>query len=409
MSTSFGRRFSWSPARWLGPSSALWRRLAIATNWPVLAAVFALSSVGVLTIRAYDPAQGNRQLIYLGVACCCLFAFQAVNYQRIGRAAWLFYGLSFVPLAYTVLGHELNGVPLVEGRKGAFNWIQLPGGMSFQPAEIVKLAFILALARYLRFRKNYRSLVGLAGPFALCAAPVVLILKQPDLGTALVFGPTLLAMLFVAGARVWHLVAACLLVVLVLPVGWLAGQPDVPAFKHLPAIVKPYQRERVLAMFRDDETTRQGFGLQQRRALTAIGSGGILGKGLGNIPAGRSVPEGQNDMIFALVGEQFGFVGALVVIVAYCVLFAAGVEISSGTREPFGRLVAVGIVAIIAAQSFLNVAVTLKLMPVTGVTLPFISAGGSSLISSFMAAGLLLNIGQNRPVVMGDDAFEFDD
>jgi cell division protein FtsW (lipid II flippase) len=112
-------------------------------------------------------------------------------------------------------------------------------------------------------------------------------------------------------------------------------------------------------------------------------------------------------MVFCLVGEQFGFVGSVVVIGAYLVLFAAGVEISAATREPFGRLVALGIVAVLAGQTFINLAVVTRLMPVTGVTLPFVSAGGSSLIASFMAVGLLLNIGQNRPIVMARESFEF--
>jgi len=112
-------------------------------------------------------------------------------------------------------------------------------------------------------------------------------------------------------------------------------------------------------------------------------------------------------MIFALVGEQFGLFGAAVVLGAYAILFAAGIEIASATREPFGRLVAAGVVSLLAGQTILNIMVCLKLMPVTGVTLPFISYGGSSLVASFMAAGLLLNIGQNRPVVMAKDAFEF--
>jgi cell division protein FtsW (lipid II flippase) len=141
----------------------------------------------------------------------------------------------------------------------------------------------------------------------------------------------------------------------------------------------------------------------------AFGSGGIAGKGMGVIPIGRHVPEGHNDMIYALIGEQFGFFGAAVVLGAYLVLFTAGVEISSATREPFGRLVAVGVVSMLAGQTFLNLMVAVKLMPVTGVTLPFISSGGSSLISSFMAAGLLLNIGQNRPLVMANNSFEFGD
>lgn len=406
MSSLFSNPLS-LPTRFFN-TSRLWQRLAIATNWPVLAAVVVLSVAGILTIGAYDPSQGKRQLMYMGVATICLFAFQAVNYLKIGRYAWGFYALSFLPLIYTVIGSQMS-VPFVEKRNGAFNWIQLPGGMSIQPAEIMKVAFIMALARYLRHRDNYRSLLGLLPPFALCLAPVFLILKQPDLGTALVFGPTLIAMLFVAGARLKHVMTILAIGALMMPIAWLAGQPNVPVLGSLPAVIKGYQRDRVTSMFRSDEATLQGVGFQQRQALVAVGSGGFAGKGLGNIPVGKDVPEGQNDMIFALLGEQFGFIGCVVVIVAYCVLFAAGVEISASTREPFGRLVAVGVVAILAAQTFLNIAVTLKLMPVTGVTLPFISAGGSSLIASYMAAGLLLNIGQHRPLVMANDSFEYED
>lgn len=415
MPITFPRRLPFVPTRLL-PSSRLWARLAIATNWPVLASVIILSVVGILTISAYDHAQANptgqgkRQVMYLGVAIVAMFALQAVNYLKLGRLAWGFYGLAFIPLAYTVFAAWAYGkgiaVPFVEKRNGAFNWIQLPGGMSIQPAELMKVAFIMVLARYLRYRENYRSVLGLIAPFALCFAPVLFILKQPDLGTALVFGPTLLAMLFVAGARARHFAVIIGLGLVMIPFAWLAGT-DRPFFRHLPAVLpeEGYQRKRVLAMFTEDEK----YGFQQQKALTAIGSGGLTGKGLGNIPAGREVPEGQNDMIFALIGEQFGLVGAVVVIVAYFVLFAAGIEISAATREPFGRLVAIGIVAMLAVQAFLNISVTLKLMPVTGVTLPFISAGGSSLIASYMFAGLLLNIGQNRPLVMAEDSFEFGD
>jgi rod shape determining protein RodA len=351
------------------------------------------------------------QVKYLGIATCCLIAFQAVNYQIIGRFAWAFYLLSFAPLAYTVLGSTISGenpLPGVYRLNGAYNWIRV-AGLSVQPAEIMKVAFIMALARYLRFRQNYRTMLGLLPPFALCFAPVLFILKQPDLGTALVFGPTLIAMLFVAGARMRHLWIILFSGLLMVPILWFAGQPKVPFFRHLPEVIKEYQRERINVMFVDDARTRQDVGYQQRLALTAFGSGGVTGKGLGVIPVGKDVPEGQNDMIFALIGEQFGFIGSLIVIIAYCVLFAAGVEIAASTREPFGRLVAVGIVAILAAQTFLNIAVSIRVMPVTGVTLPFISAGGSSLIASFMAAGLLLNIGQNRPLVMAEDSFEYGD
>ena len=155
-----------------------------------------------------------------------------------------------------------------------------------------------------------------------------------------------------------------------------------------------YQRGRVYDLFSNDPKTARAGGFQQERALEAAGSGGVTGKGLGRIPVGRSVPEVHNDMIFAIIGEQFGLVGSIAVIAAYIVLFAAGVEIAAATREPFGRLLAVGIVSFLAAQAFLNLMVVLRLFPVTGVTLPFVSYGGSSLVASYIAAGLLLNIGQ---------------
>jgi cell division protein FtsW len=160
-------------------------------------------------------------------------------------------------------------------------------------------------------------------------------------------------------------------------------------------------------MFSSDPRTLQETGFQQHHALAAMGSGGFAGKGLGDIPVSKRVPEAHNDMIFAIIGEQFGFVGSIVVLVAYIVLFAAGIEIAAANKEPFGKLVALGVVSMLAAQTFLNLAVVTRLFPVTGVTLPFISYGGSSLLASFMAAGLLLNIGQNRPLVVARSSFEY--
>jgi cell division protein FtsW (lipid II flippase) len=285
--------------------------------------------------------------------------------------------------------------------------------MSFQPAELMKVAFIMVMARYLRYRSNFRTIGGLVPPFLLAAVPLLCILKQPDLGTALVFIPALFAMLFVAGARMWHLVAVVGMGVFVGAVLWCSGPadsgaPGLPLLRHAPSFVKKYQRDRVYAMFANDPASSQGIDYQIDRALTAIGSGGPTGKGMGSVPVGRFVPEAHNDMVFALVGEQFGFVGSAIVLAAYIVLFTAGIEIAAGTREPFGRLVALGIVATMAGQTFINLMVVLRLMPVTGITLPFVSYGGSSLLASFMAAGLLLNIGQNRPIVMARESFEFD-
>jgi cell division protein FtsW (lipid II flippase) len=387
-----------------------WQQLAIAANWPVLAAVAFLSAVGVVTLHA-DRVRGGsddagKQLVYMVVGVGCMAGFQAANYQKLGRVAWPIYVISLVLVLYTATGARVS-LPLVPVRNGAYHWIVIPKvGFSFQPAELLKVGFIMVMARYLRFRTSYRRLSGLVVPFVLALVPVGLIILQPDLGTALTFIPTLFAMLFVAGARVTHLLVIVLVALLLAPVIWLSGT-DRPVFRHLPSIVHTYQRERITGMFSSDQQTLRSSGFQQHLALIAFGSGGIVGKGPGHVPVGANVPEADNDMVFCLVGEQFGFVGAALVVVAYLVLFVAGIEISAATREPFGRLVAVGVVSMLAGQTFLNLGVTMKLLPVTGVTLPFISAGGSSLIASFIAAGLLLNIGQNRPLVIANDPFEF--
>src|SRR5260221_3421479 len=253
------------------------------------------------------------------------------------------------------------------------------------------------MARYLRYRTNYRTFGGLFVPFGLCLGPMALIMKQPDLGTALTFIPALFVILFVAGARLWHLVAIIAMGLSVAPILWFSGTcktpgcticPHVPLLKRLPQFVKHYQRERVYAMASDDPSILQGVGYQQEHAVIAFGSGGFAGKGMGNIPIGRFVPEAHNDMIFALVGEQFGFWGVAVVLAAYFAFFTAGIEIAASTREPFGKLVAIGVVTLMAGQTFLNIMVCLRIFPVTGVTLPFLSYGGSSLVTSFMAAGL---------------------
>ena len=402
-----------------GPAASLlarvWRQLALASNWPVLVSVGVLAALGVVSIWADNRADAIKQIVFIVVGLGAMGLFQAVNYQVLGRWAWGFYFLSLALILYTVVGGftESHGLALpgVHKVNGACAWINFRFSSTFvfslQPAELAKIAFVMVMARYLRFRSNYRTLKGLLPPFGLALLPLVLILKQPDLGTALVFIPTLFAMLFVAGAKWRHLLAITGLGLVMAPVMWLAGT-NVPGLRVLPSLVKEYQRERVYAMFTDDPRTLRGVGFQQEHAMTAFGSGGFTGKGFGNIPVGQIVPEAHNDMIFALIGEQFGFFGAAAVLGAYLVLFAAGIEISGNTREPFGRLVAVGIVSVLAGQTFMNLMVALRLMPVTGITLPFVSYGGSSLLASFLAAGLLLNIGQNRPLIMAKDSFQFE-
>lgn len=390
------------------------RQLSLSRTWPMLAAVAFLTFLGILTIWAVgptlhppNPGLGKKQLLFCGIATLCLLAFQMVDYRIIGTYGVAFYAGSATLILYTIIGSVMR-VPGVTNRNGAFNWIDF-GPFSLQPAELMKVAFVMVLARYLRFRSNYRTIFGLLPPFLLAAGPMLLILKQPDLGTALIFIPTLFAMLFAAGAKLKHLLGVAAMALACAPLMWLSGLPGVPVFEHLPSLIKNYQRDRVYAMFSDDPETLEGTGMQQQKALIAIGSGGFFGKGPMNIPAGSRIPEAENDMIFALIAEQFGLVGSLLVIAAYGVIFVVAIEIGGSTREPFARLVAVGIVAMLAGQAFINLMVCTKLMPVTGVTLPFVSSGGSSLIASYLSIGLLLNVGQRRPIVMGKRVFEFDE
>lgn len=390
----------------------IWQQLAIATNWPILAAVAVLSVLGVMSIWVDSPADGPKQLVFLAAAVGVMGALQTVNYLNLGRYAWPLYFLSLILIGYTLLGGFMENhhhpIPGVHAINGACCWITFPGGVSFEPSELMKISFILVLARYLRYRDNYRTMSGLLPPFLLTLLPAILILKQPDLGVAALFVPTLFTLLFVAGAKVKHLLAIVGLALVLVPLLWLSGDENVPLFSHLPSIVQKYQRARVAGLLSRDPKTLRQAGFQQLRALTAMGSGGPTGKGAGDIPVGHGVPEGQNDMIFAIIGEQFGLVGSIAVLTAYIVLFIAGIEIASATREPFGRLVAIGLVALLAAQAILNLSVVMRLFPVTGVTLPFVSYGGSSLVASYIAAGFLLNIGQNRPLVIARDSFEFD-
>ena len=380
-------------------------KLATATNWPILLSVAMLATIGCVSIAADASASVRMQLIFVAVGAAAMFAFQAINYTVIGRYSWPFYVASLLLVIYTVLpGMPRNGFGSVPNIKGAQAWIDF-GALHLEPAELMKLAFCMVLSRYLRFRSNYRSIAGLMVPFGLALVPMVLILKQPALGMGLLFAPALFSMLFVAGAKLSHLLGVVAIGVALVPVVWLAGT-SVPGFKHLPQMLKTYQRVRVKSLISHDQV--QGLDFQQEQALTAFGSGGLLGKGMGKIPVGSHVPEAHNDMIFSLIGEQFGLAGTLVLLAAYVVLFAAGVEIAAATREPYGRLLAIGIVAMLTSQTFLNLAVCLRLAPVTGITLPFVSYGGSSMLSSFLAAGLLLNIGQNRPLVLAKDAFEYE-
>jgi cell division protein FtsW (lipid II flippase) len=284
----------------------------------------------------------------------------------------------------------------------------------------MKVAFIIGLAWYLRHKEDVRRFKTLIGPFVLTVVPVMLVLLQPDLGTALLLMPVLFVMLFAAGARLRHFAAIALLALLCLPIFW--------------AKMRPYQKERIAGLLlqydsiqhRIIESPKQwewlcpegkssvrrwerDAGYQLTGSLGALGNGGWTGQGWRNGAYVRHavlLPARENDFIFAIIGEQWGFVGCLGILACYVVIVVAGLEIATRTDDPFGRLLAVGVVALLGTQTLINIGMTIGLTPITGMNLPFVSSGGSSLIANFALIALLINVSQDRPFLLARKPFE---
>ena len=391
----------------------------------LLASVLLLMAIGILTIYVVgnpletSPATDTgfltgywkKQLVFAVVALGGLLAANLVNYRRLGAVSyWIYAGVLFL-LAYLLVSRYVVPLPFAPANdQGVHRWIVLHSRLPrVQPSEFCKLAYILALAWYLRYRSNYGRFRALLGPFVLTLLPMVLILFEPDLGTVLLMMPVFFAMLFVAGARVKHLVLVLALATLVSPALW---------FK-----MRPYQRTRISSVLlqsewvrekAEEDTTvanalvggkfserrwRNDWGYHLIRSKYAIADGGWFGRGLGrgDFIKYDFLPERHNDFIFSVLAHQWGFVGCLAFLGLYVILFACGLEIAVSNTDPFARLVAVGIVAMFAVQVLVNVGMTLGIMPITGLTLPFVSYGGSSLLVNMLAIGLLNYIGRCRP------------
>ena len=365
-------------------------------QWTLLICVLLLCAVGILFIASASSRyidQGDwtygdkpgKQAVWLGLGLVVFFVMLLFKYTRLMRLSYLLYLLGLGCLVgLLIFAKEVNH---------SRSWFFV-GPMRIQPSEFMKIALILCLARYLMYRKNYRRFSGLVGPFVLTLAPMLLIIDQPDLGTAMVFLPVLFALLYVAGAKLKHLFT-------IMGMG-LASLPLVYTF-----LLSEKHQERVVA-FLHPEQHLAGPGFQIVNALYAIGSGGFLGKGWhqGTQNLLGFIPYDDNDFIFAVYAEEWGLLGALLLLAVFFLIIILGIGIAGRTREPFGRLVAVGVVVLFAVQVLINVGVTVALMPVTGLTLPFISYGGSSLLTCFIALGLLINVGMHKEPVLADEDFD---
>lgn len=376
--------------------------------WParlVFVIALALTALGLYCIYTTENQDGKpltqsksqTAFIVLGLVACAATA--TVGHARIGQFAYPLFGVTLALLVLLVIARKVNLAPIIPLKRNTARWVEF-GPVRIQPSELAKVVYILALANYLKFRSSYRTLKGLLGPFALTIIPMGLILVEPDLGTSLLLLPTLFIMLFAAGARRRHLAT-------LLALGLLAA----PAF-YVSGLMSPYQKERVEGLVRqndDDPRWQKGPGFQLRQSKIAIGAGGWTGQTGDDAAFFRHdlLPEEHNDFIFAVIGHQYGFAGATLAVLAYMLLIFCGLMIASATDDPFARLLAVGVCAIIGAQTFINIGMTIGLMPITGMTLPFVSSGGSSLVTNYIAIGLLLSVSRRRPILIARKPFEF--
>jgi len=395
----------------------------------LLVTTLILVVVGIITIYSVGhPADSSptsriegelggyweRQLIFAGLGIFGFIIVNLINYRRFGAVSYWIFALGLAALTYLLISRYVVPLPFApESATYAHRWLvfhdRLP---KVQPSEFFKLAYILTLAWYLRYRSNYRNFKALIGPFVLTLLPMVLILLEPDLGTVLLMMPVLFTMLFVAGAKVKHLLIIILMAVLVSPLLW--GK------------MRPYQRIRISsvllqnAWIRDKAeehpwlgeilvgtkfTERQwksDWGYQLIRSKYAVASGGInsgagYGYRRGPFVKYNFLGERHNDFIFAIIAQQWGFWGCLGLMMLYVIIVGCGLKIAANNTDPFGRLLAVGIVAIFVVEVIINIGMTIGIMPITGLTLPLVSYGGSSLLVSMMAVGLLNNVGRCRP------------
>ena len=349
-------------------------------DWMILVVVVALAAVGILMVYSSSAMRGyladadtfatvGPQIQWAFLGLLAMVGMMRVDYRYLRLVAVPFL-LVAIALLVLVFVPQFN---IVVG--GSARWLKLGPLPAVHPAEIAKLALVIYLAMWFakrgtRIRKFWAGTI----PFLVIIAPVVfLVFREPDLGTTTVITLTAFTMFFVAGANLAHL---AVLGAAAMPVVLYAG-------------LRGYQMDRIRTWL-DPWSDPLGAGFHTVQGLLALGAGGIFGRGLGQSLV--TVPNAFNDFIFAEVGQEFGLLGAAIVVMLFVLLAYSGVRVALGAPDTFGALLAAGITAWLCIQAFINIAVVVALVPITGITLPFLSAGGSSLIISFAAIGILLSI-----------------
>lgn len=375
--------------------------------WLVVFASLALSLLGVYAIDVAESVQPHgfgemgryaaRQLVFMGAGMLGALVILVPRYRLYGYASWVLMAFSVGLLVFLLI--PFVPASIVRPRNGARAWIDL-GVADFQPSELAKIVYVLVLGWYLRFRKNHRTFIGLIPPAIITFIPVGLIMLQPDLGQATLFIPTLFAVLVAAGAKLKHLslivVCAC-----------MAAPAAYP-------LLKPHQKQRIVGLLWQIEGSNTqadlDINMQSVTAQRLVGAGGIDGSGNEHsrmLLKYNALPERHTDMIFAVICSRFGLLGGLLTLGLYGVWILGAVLTAGVCREPFGRLVIVGLTAFLGAQVFINVGMNLGLVPIIGITLPYLSHGGSSMVTVWLMTGLILNIAVRRPRVSLQKSFEF--
>jgi rod shape determining protein RodA len=364
-------------------------RRAIRHVDPVLiAAAIGLAVIGLLAIYSathqslaavgLDPGRFvKRQLTFLAVALIVLMLAASFDYRLLKVYAGIVYVSSLVLLV-------LVRTPIGTSVKGAQRWFEL-FGFQLAPSEVAKLALIAMLAAFLSEVRGELTVQDVFRTAALAAVPALLVFLQPDLGSSIVFAAILVGVLVVAGARARYLGLLALTAVVLIVAGFQVG------------LVREYQIERLRA-FLDPASVSEDALHNREQAEIAIGSGGLMGVGYlkGSQTNLDFVPEQHTDFVFTVVGEEFGFAGAVVLLSLYGLLLWRALRVAMLSRDPFGTYLAAGIASMLALQMFVNVGMNIGIMPITGIPLPFVSYGGSSLLLNFAAVGLLLNVHMRR-------------
>ena len=349
-------------------------------NWPLIGLIGALGVIGLLMmisvgggdVRVYALSQSVRFVFSFG-----LMLMVALTPMRLLlRYAYVVYGLGVAGLIVVeLLGH--TGM-------GATRWIRL-GGLTLQPSELMKLFVVLALARYYHMLRleDAKRFVTLLPPVMMLAIPAVLILKQPNLGTTVITVFVGAVILFMAGVRWRYFIGVAVALAAAAPIAW--------NFLH------DYQQRRVLT-FLDPGSDPLGSGYNILQSMIAVGSGGLMGKGFlhGSQSQLNFLPEKHTDFIFTVLTEEWGFLGGVAVLLLFGMLLTAGISIAVASRSRFGALIAAGVTGFIFIHVFINVAMVMGMLPVVGLPLPFLSYGGSIMLSTLLGMGLLLNADLNR-------------